>query len=223
MIKYVIFDMDGTLLDTEPFYEQSWNETGKRWGVDIRDMYAEYVCGRPLESIKVTLKERFGESFDSDGFMSERMTLYAQLAEKNLKLKAGCREILDFLREHGIPCAVATSTVSELTNSNLERMEIRPLFDAVVTGDAVKNGKPSPDIFIEAGRRIGAVPEECIVCEDSYSGIIAAHRAGMKPIFIPDRQMPTEETDRLAYATVGSLLDVIELIKKENKIINFGG
>lgn len=223
MIKYVIFDMDGTLLDTEPFYEQSWNETGKRWGVDIRDMYAEYVCGRPLESIKVTLKERFGESFDSDGFMSERMTLYAQLAEKNLKLKAGCTEILAFLREHGIPCAVATSTVSKLTYSNLERMKISHLFDAIVTGDAVKNGKPSPDIFIEAGRQIGAVPQECIVCEDSYSGIIAAHRAGMKPIFIPDRQMPTEETDRLAYATVGSLFDVAELIKKENNIINFGG
>ena len=218
MIKYVIFDMDGTLIDTEPFYEQSWNETGKRWGVDIRDMYAEYVCGRPLESIKVTLKERFGENFDSDGFMSERMTLYTQLAKKGLELKAGCREILDFLREHGIPCAVATSTVSDLTYSNLDRVNIRRFFDAVVTGDMVKNGKPSPDIFLEAGRRIGAEAGECIVCEDSYSGIEAASNAKMKPVFIPDRRIPTEETDRLAYATVSSLFEVIELIKKENKI-----
>ena len=59
MIKYVIFDMDGTLIDTEPFYEQSWNETGKRWGVEVRDMYAEYVCGRSIENVKNTLKERF--------------------------------------------------------------------------------------------------------------------------------------------------------------------
>ena len=218
MIKYVIFDMDGTLIDTEPFYEQSWNETGKRWGVEVRDMYAEYVCGRSIENVKNTLKERFGENFDSEGFMSERMTLYAQLAEKNLKLKAGCREILDFLREHGIPCAVATSTVSDLTYSNLDRVNIRQFFDAVVTGDMVKNGKPSPDIFLEAGRRIGAEAGECIVCEDSYSGIEAASNAKMKPVFIPDRRIPTEETDRLAYATVSSLFEVIELIKKENKI-----
>ena len=181
-------------------------------------MYAEYVCGRSIENVKNTLKERFGEGFDSEGFMSERMTLYAQLAEKNLKLKAGCREILDFLREHGIPCAVATSTVSDLTYSNLDRVNIRQFFDAVVTGDMVKNGKPSPDIFLEAGRRIGAEAGECIVCEDSYSGIEAASNAKMKPVFIPDRRIPTEETDRLAYATVSSLFEVIELIKKENKI-----
>ena len=218
MIKYVIFDMDGTLIDTEPFYEQSWNETGKRWGVEVRDMYAEYVCGRSIENVKNTLKERFGEGFDSEGFMSERMTLYAQLAEKGLMLKVGCREILDFLREHGIPCAVATSTVSDLTYSNLDRVNIRQFFDAVVTGDMVKNGKPSPDIFLEAGRRIGAEAGECIVCEDSYSGIEAASNAKMKPVFIPDRRIPTEETDRLAYATVSSLFEVIELIKKENKI-----
>lgn len=210
--------MDGTLIDTEPFYEQSWNETGKRWGVDVRDMYAEYVCGRSIENVKNTLKERFGENFDSEGFMSERMTLYAQLAEKGPVLKAGCREILDFLREHGIPCAVATSTVSDLTYSNLDRVNIRQFFDAVVTGDMVKNGKPSPDIFLEAGRRIGAEAGECIVCEDSYSGIEAASNAKMKPVFIPDRRIPTEETDRLAYATVSSLFEVIELIKKENKI-----
>lgn len=218
MIKYVIFDMDGTLIDTEPFYEQSWNETGKRWGVEVRDMYAEYVCGRSIENVKNTLKERFGENFDSERFMSERMTLYAQLAEKGLALKVGCREILDFLREHGIPCAVATSTVSDLTYSNLDRVNIRRFFDAVVTGDMVKNGKPSPDIFLEAGRRIGAEAGECIVCEDSYSGIEAASNAKMKPVFIPDRRIPTEETDRLAYATVSSLFEVIELIKKENKI-----
>lgn len=218
MIKYVIFDMDGTLIDTEPFYEQSWNETGKRWGVEVRDMYAEYVCGRSIENVKNTLKERFGENFDSERFMSERMTLYAQLAEKGLMLKVGCREILDFLREHGIPCAVATSTVSDLTYSNLDRVNIRRFFDAVVTGDMVKNGKPSPDIFLEAGRRIGAEAGECIVCEDSYSGIEAASNAKMKPVFIPDRRIPTEETDRLAYATVSSLFEVIELIKKENKI-----
>ncbi len=219
MIKYVIFDMDGTLLDTEPIYEWSWNEIGRRWGLnDVGDMYAELVCGRTVESSKSALKERYGRDFNADGFITERMALYSELAKTDLRLKSGCMEILAFLKEQSIPCAVATSTVSELAYSNLDRMNIRHMFEAVVTGSMVKNGKPAPDIFIEAGRSIGATPNECIVCEDSYSGVIAAHGAGMLPIFIPDRQKPTEETDAIAFATFGSLFDVIALIKKENNI-----
>ncbi len=219
MIKYVIFDMDGTLLDTEPLYEGSWLEMGRRWGLDdVGELYASYICGRTVESSKNTLKQKYGADFDAERFVRERMELYSSLVKTDLKLKSGCIEILHFLKDNEIPCAVATSTISELTYSNLRRMDIEKYFDAIVTSSMVENGKPSPDIFLEAGSRIGAVFDECIVCEDSYSGIEAAANAKMLPIFIPDRQPPTKDTDRLSYATLGSLFDVIELIKKENKI-----
>ena len=100
--------------------------------------------------------------------------------------------------------------------SNLERTGISDYFSAVVTSAMVERGKPHPDIFLEAGRRIGADADSCIVCEDSYSGIAAAFAAGMKPVFIPDRLPPNEETDRKAYKTLDNLLDLVELIKKEN-------
>ncbi len=220
MVKYVIFDMDGTLLDTEPVYEYAWNETGKKWGLyDIGEMYAELICGRTVESSKSALKQRYGEDFDAEGFMNERMALYAELVKTQLKLKAGCIEVLNFLKEHNIPCAIATSTASDLTYSNLKRMELSHYFDAVVTGSMVQNGKPAPDIFFEAGKRIGAVAEQCVVCEDSYSGVEAAYSAGMRAIFIPDRQPPNDKTEHIAYATVKDLFEVIEIIKKENKII----
>ncbi len=220
MIKYVLFDMDGTLLDTEPIYEWSWNEIGRRWGLkDVGEMYAGLICGRTIESSKAALKERYGKDFDSEKFMSERMELYAEIAKTELKLKPGCLEVLEFVNEHRIPCAIATSTVSELAYANLDRMNISHFFSAIVTGSMIKRGKPAPDIFLEAGERIGAKSSECIVCEDSYSGIIAAQNAGMLPIFIPDRQMPTDETERLSFATLNSLFDVIDLIKKENNII----
>ncbi len=220
MVKYVIFDMDGTLLDTEPIYEYAWNETGRKWGLyDIGEMYAELICGRTIESSKSALKQRYGEDFDAEGFMSERMALYGELVKTQLKLKAGCTEVLDFLKEHNIPCAIATSTASDLTYSNLEKMKIGHYFDAVVTGSMVKNGKPAPDIFFEAGNRIGAVAGQCIVCEDSYSGVEAACRAGMRAVFIPDRQPSNDKTEHNAYATVKDLFEVIEIIKKENNII----
>ena len=220
MIKYVIFDMDGTLLDTEPLYQRSWAETGEKWGLDgVAEMYIPLICGTSVMSAKGVLKERFGENFDSDGFMKERMDLYHELEAVDLKLKTGCLELLDFLKEHKIPMAVATSTIPEITFVNLKKMGIHDYFDAIVTATMVKNGKPAPDIFLEAAKRIGVEDSrECIVCEDSYSGIIAAHAANMLPIFIPDLLKPTKETDEVAYATVDSLLDMIELIKKENQI-----
>lgn len=219
MIRYAIFDMDGTLLDTEKIFQRTWNEVGARWRlVGIEDMYGS-VVGRSIDTIILMLCEKYGEDIDFRAFFDERMKYFCKLIEKEVPLKSGCLELLEFLKSHGIPMALATSTPLYITDGNLRKTGIDKYMDAVVTADMVENGKPAPDIFLEAGRRIGAIASECIVCEDSYSGIIAASRAGMKPVMIPDMLLPNEETNRLTYATENSLFDVIELIKKENNFI----
>ena len=219
MVNYVIFDMDGTLLDTEKLFRKSWNDVGVKWELEgIEDMY-ESIIGRSVDTIIKMLEEKYGPETDCYEFFCERTEYFKALISKEIPIKKGCMELLKFLKEHNIPTALATSTPLYMTESNLAKTGIGKYLDAVVTADMVENGKPAPDIFIEAGRRIGAKSQECLVCEDSYNGIRAAHAAGMKPVMIPDILQPTSEIKQMSYATVDSLLDIIELIKKENKII----
>lgn len=219
MIKYVIFDMDGTLIDTEPLYEKAWVDIGEKWG--LYGMAEKYplIVGRSIESICAMMKEWFGDDFDASGFFAERMQCFVGLIEKEIPLKKGCMELLEFLKRQNIPMAIATSTPMYITGSNMEKTGIGKYIDAVVTAESVKNGKPEPDIFLEAARRIGAEPSCTVVCEDSINGILGAHRARMMPVMVVDRLAPTDETKKLCFATCDSLFYVIELIKKENKII----
>ena len=217
MIKYIIFDKDGTLLDTEPIFKRAWVEVGEKWGLEnIAEMYPS-IMGNNDEFIIQKLYAIYPDK-DCRAYYNERMDRIMELLEEEIPLMTGCKEILEFAKANGIKIAVATSTTLKKAEKNLKKVGIWHYFDVIVTGDMVERSKPAPDIFLEAGRRIGASKDECIICEDSYNGIKAAHASGMRPIFIPDMLKSTEETDKLAYKTCTDLFDVIELIKNENKI-----
>ena len=216
MIKYIIFDKDGTLLDTEPIFKRAWVEVGEQWGLEgIEEMYPS-IMGNNGEVIVQKLYAAYPDR-DCQAYYNERMDRVTTLMEGEIPLMAGCREILDFARKNGISVAVATSSTRERAEKNLKKLDLWDYFDAVVTGDMVKKSKPEPDIFLEAASRIGARKDECIVCEDSYNGLLAAKASGMRPIFIPDMLMPNEETDKLAYKTCRDLFELMELIQEENK------
>ncbi len=219
MIKYVIFDKDGTLIDTEPFFYESWYTVGEKWGLQgMRENYYPNIAGKSVLLSKKFLKDTYGEDFDSEGFMTERMTMVNVMLGGDIAFKSGCIELLEFLREHGIKIAIATSTVGAIAKPNIKRLGFYERVDAVVCGDEVKSGKPAPDIFLEAGKRIGAVPEETFVVGDSSFDMIGGHRAGMRPVMVIDHNPPSEEAEPLCYAVCNSLFEVIDLIKKENEI-----
>ena len=219
MIKYVIFDKDGTLIDTEPLFYKSWYTVGDKWGLEgMRENYYPNIAGQSIDRSIRFLKETYGKSLDAEGFMSERMAVVRKLMDNGIPLKPGCIEILDFLKLQGIKAAIATSTAADISLRNLKKLGLLDRFDAVVTGDMVENGKPAPDIFIECGKRIGAVPEETLVVGDSSFDMIGGHRAGMRPVMVIDHNPPSEEAKPLCYAVYNSLFEVMDLIKKENKI-----
>lgn len=219
MIKYVIFDMDGTLFDTEPYFERSWSETGDRWGlVGMREMYYPQIAGKSIELARQLLMSINGEGFDSEGFFADRWVQFRNLVANGVEEKAGCYELLAFLKENGIKAALATSTTRDLAVPYLYKSNLPEYLDAIVFGDEVERGKPNPDIFLEAGKRIGAVTEETIVVGDSSFDMIGGYRAEMRPCMVIDHNPPSEEAEPLCYKIFNSLFEVIELIKEENKI-----
>lgn len=215
MIKYVIFDMDGTLLDTETIFRESWIITSKKWNIDSAEDLYEQIAGRSVDTIKLLFEEKYGDRYDFDRFFSERMACFCELVKDNIPLKAGAREILEYLKENNVPCALATSTPMRMTEPNLKRVGLYDYFSSIVTSESVLNGKPAPDIFLEAAGRIGAELDKTVVVEDSYNGLFAAYNANIRPVMVVDRQLPNDEIRKILYAECSSLFDVIEIIKKE--------
>ena len=214
MIKYVIFDMDGTLLDTERFFRDAWIKTGEKWGLSDNEKFYVYVAGRPVHTVKSRFMETYGKTEEEfNAFVKERVDMVVSMLQINVPAKPYCFELLDFLKSHGIKMALATSTAMHITARNMEVTGIGKYMDHIITGDMVENGKPAPDIFLLAAEKMCACPKDCAVIEDSYNGLRAAYAAGMQAIMVIDGQEPNEETHKLTVAECDDLLGVLRVIK----------
>lgn len=123
-------------------------------------------------------------------------------------------QLLDYLDEHRIPYAVATSTKGENARFRLDNIGVLSRLSGLITGDMVVSGKPDPEIFTLAAKALETPPAHCLVLEDSPHGILAAHRAGCQPMMIPDLKEPEEETLSLLFAQGKTLLDVIPVLEE---------
>lgn len=214
IIKAVIFDMDGTVIDTEKYYRKYWPIAAAKFGVPLTDEHALILrsLGRPHSPKQ--FKEWFGEDVDYPGIKAYRQELIEkEIAEKGVQAKKGAVEILNFLREKGIITAIATASDMDRANRYLRMAGLEGYFDKIITATMVKEGKPSPDIYAYACEQLGLEPEECLAVEDSPNGVKSAYRAGCKVVLVPDQSEPEEEIVPLTYKILDSLDLIAELIE----------
>lgn len=211
----VLFDMDGLMLDSERMARAAWTNAMADHGYQLENEHYVRLLGRTARDAREILSGIFGSELPFDAVYQQRQVYYdADIETNGISVKPGLAELLDFLEANHITKVVATSTPSWFALRKLGKVGILDRFTAVVCGDMVERGKPFPDVFLEAARRIDLAPEDCVVLEDSEAGILAAHSAGMQAIMIPDLKPPTPEIQALAYRVLPSLYEVIPLFEE---------
>ncbi len=214
-MKGIIFDMDGTMFDTEIISVNAMQQVALRYGVSVEYEVALEFLGLPREEIRQRFLQRFGQEFDYTNYRLDKIAYQnAVIQDKGVPIKPGLMELLQYAKDNCIPCAVATSTSHERTKDLLSRAEVEGYFPVVICGEDVKNGKPNPDIFLYAAEKLELKPEDCIVIEDSRNGILAASRTGSFAILVPDLIPVDEEMQTAANLICSDLFGVLEYIKK---------
>jgi len=208
-VAAVVFDMDGLLIDSERVVRDAMIAVARESGRDLPlEVFARMV-GLPDHASRAVAVEHFGEAFDHDAFDTEVWRRVHDELAAEVVLKAGVVELLDHLDAAGLPYAVATSSGRGSVERHLN--DILTRFAAVVAAGDYRRGKPLPDPFLVAARRLGVDPASCLALEDSHNGVRAAHAAGMMTIMVPDLLEATEEMRTLCIAIAGSLHVVREM------------
>ncbi|MEV8531625.1 HAD family phosphatase [Streptomyces sp. NPDC051211] len=199
----VIFDLDGTLVDSEPNYYASGRRTLERHGVPgfTWEQHAAFIGIGTRETLEI-LRERYGIQAPVEQLLAEQNAAYLELARTETQVYPEMRKLVERLYAEGVPMAVASGSSREAIDAVLAGTGLDALLTTVVSAEEVPHGKPAPDVFLEAARRLGAAPTECVVVEDAAPGARAALAAGMDCVAVPYVEATADDP---AFATAGLL------------------
>ncbi len=221
MIKGIIFDMDGLMLDTEKLLMRFWIESAKEHGFEMTREHVLSIRSLAGKYATPKLQKIFGESFDYTAVRQRRIELMnAFIKENGVEKKPGLDSLLEYLKKNGYKIAVATATDKERAYMYLTSVGVWDYFDEFVCNAMVENGKPAPDIYLKACEVLNLSPNECVALEDSPNGITSAYNAGCLPVMVPDLSQPDEEISELLYKKINTLDALIDVLKTENKEFN---
>lgn len=205
MKRGAIFDMDGTLFDTEKIYQQVWLDVAEEFGEERISAFPSAISGTNLGEESERIVKRFYPNIDVKAYIARVLQEVRARAERNLELMAGVEEILSFFKSAGVVMAVASSAPVKVIEKNLTRSNLRGYFKTLVGGDMVTRGKPDPEIFLLAAQKLNLPASDCYIFEDSFNGIRAAAASGGVAIMIPDQVQPTDDIRKICSAVLPSL------------------
>ena len=186
--RAVIFDLDGVLADSEPWWNQIDKKLLAEHDVTYCGEYHRDVLGVSYRVAVEFYKKAFGLPASIEELMRRRGEIATEFFANRVGLFPSAKATLERLREMKVHLAVATSSVSASARPFLDRHGLTPFFDVIVTGDEIERGKPDPDIYLRAAEKLGIGADACLVIEDALSGIAAGKAAGMRVAAIPDRR-----------------------------------
>jgi HAD superfamily hydrolase (TIGR01509 family) len=216
VIRAVVLDMDGLMLDTEGMSRTAWLRTFAERGLPFcEDQFLELV-GLNVPDARKKMHGWYGPDFPFDAVYARKIIHVDEIiAQEGIRLKPGLMEFLALADSLGLAKAMATSTARDRAMYKLERAGLGGGFPVIAGGDEIAHGKPAPDIFLLAARLLNLPPEECLALEDSDPGVLAAQAAGMRVLIIPDVKPPSPAARQAAWAVLPDLHHAAEFLRRE--------
>jgi HAD superfamily hydrolase (TIGR01509 family) len=212
-VKGVIFDLDGTVLDSERFPLEAWPEVSRKHGYPATAELAGRLVGINEADERALLRNEFGAAYPYTEIRNEAGALFREKARRDgIAVKKGFEELLYRIRTLGLPYALATSTSRAIVGWKLSCAGLDGAFPVIVCGDEVENGKPAPDIFLEAARLMDRNPKDCIGIEDSTAGLRGLCGAGIRSVFIKDCVTPPDDVMAGVWLECRDLSEVLPLL-----------
>jgi len=200
-IEAIIFDLDGTLIDSMGIWHTIDKDFLLKRGINVPDdLFQDVDEGNSFYEIARYFKKKFSLPESIDEIMREWVEMSIDYYKNSISLKSGVLDLLKLCKNKNIKMGIGTSNNDLLTNIVLKANNIQEYFQAIVTGDTIKNGKPFPEVFLKTAEILKVQPERCLVIEDVLVGIKAAKNAGMKVFMIYDEHSSAQHREMIKLA-----------------------
>lgn len=206
MIKAMIFDMDGLLIDSEPLWKRGHVKAFKEVGIDFDERHHKLMLGqRTNDAIRNVHRHYPWEGKSPDHVEAVTVKEVIELIKKEITLKPGVHEVLALCKKQGLPVAIASSARPEVIDTVVDTLEIREHFDHIYSAEYEEYGKPHPAVFLKVAKHLKVAPQDCVVFEDAPAGVIAAKAAQMKCVAVPESDSEGHPFLGAADVVLGSL------------------